>query len=107
MAFARSKRLYGPTELPTSVTTLYTVPSGKAALIKSLIVASNGTATTFSLYVNGTGGGKLILNALNSPAAGSSLIILPELHLEDGDTLRGVATVANRVVLTVSGFEYS
>lgn len=102
----RTKRLYGPTELPTAIAALYTVPTGRAALVKSIVVASNGVATTFSLHLNGTGTGKLLLNTIATPAAGSYLFLFPELHLNAGDVLYGVASVGNRAVVTISGFEY-
>jgi hypothetical protein len=41
----RSKRLWGPTQLPVATTvTLYTVPSGETALVKWITVANSNAA---------------------------------------------------------------
>jgi hypothetical protein len=102
----RTTRLYGPTELPSTITALYTVPADHAALIKSIVVCSNGTVNTWTLRINGTGAGKNVFEGISAPASGSTYILYPEIHLNAGDVVYGVASGANHVVMTISGFVY-
>ncbi len=88
-----------------SPTTLYTVPAGKAALIKR-IVATNPTGTdrTLTLWHDGTANANVILPPATILAGGwgedDGLYVL-----EAGDTISGQASAASAITVTIYGLE--
>lgn len=104
---ARTKRLAGPTTLSTSHSTLYTVPSGRAAMLKLVHFAdrSSGLGVTWGMNLNGTTAAERIITGASLPSGswGSELL---ELALNEGDFVSFVASANTRVVITLSGFEY-
>lgn len=104
---ARTKRLAGPTTLTTSHATLYTVPSGRSAMLKLVHFAdrSSGLGVTWGLNLNGTAASDRIITGASLPSGswGSELL---ELALNAGDFISMIASANTRVVITLSGFEY-
>lgn len=97
----RSKRLFGPTQVSTTIVALYTCPAGETALLKCLTagVGSIG-GTQVRLYLNGNG----VTNQLAQLGVGNGeSIVLTDLFivLHPGDVLRGSASTGN---LTITGF---
>lgn len=99
------KQLYQG-QLPSSAATLYTVPGSTSAIIRHISVVNNDTvARTFALYRGGTAA----TNYITPPA----MVVLPGGMQEwDGamamaatETLRGVASVATQLSITVDGDE--
>lgn len=97
------KKLYQG-QLPSSVATLYTAAS--QAVVRHWTCVNNDTvARTFALYRDGTG----VTNLITPPAT-----LIPPGGMAEfdgaeafalGDTLRGVASVASMLSLTVTGDE--
>lgn len=98
----RSKRILGPTQLSTSLTTVYTVPSGRTAIVRTAYIYNqHSTDVSVLLTINGTGVADRLGNFL-VPAARQ--IVLPaELVLNPGDVLRASASVSSVAELTLFG----
>ncbi len=93
-------------QLASSVATLATVGSGKAWLIKSMQVVNNDTsARTFQLLRQGTAASNIITPPAMSVPAGGMAEWDGTMALAATETLRGFASVATMVTLTVSGDE--
>lgn len=93
-------------QLPASVATLATVGAGKAWIIKRYTVVNNDSSDrTFGLYKNGTAAtNRITPSAVSVPAGGMVSEDMTDAW-GDGDTLRGDASVASQLTLTVSGDE--
>lgn len=104
-----SKRFYGPAKpSSTSVTTLYTVPSGRTALIKELSIAniSASVALLLRMFVD-IGPGMQEWGRWHLAGNGSNLILPIRLVLEEGQLLgaqRDHTTMEPR--LLVNGYEF-
>lgn len=100
----RSKRLAGPTTLGSAASTLYTAPSGETAAIKAVFVSNSHSAGVFVvLGIGGTGLGQVFYQA-TIPAA-STIAFTTFLCVVEGETVKGVASVASKVDVTLSGAE--
>ena len=92
-------------------TTLYVVPSGKAAVIKNFRLANNeaSTARTVNIYYLRSGlsdtNARLILQRGLSITAGNVVVDANELTMAAGDKIIGDASVANMIDFVVSGVE--
>lgn len=93
----RSTRLFGPTTVtPLTTSVLVTVPSGRTAIVRGLLVSATGAATTTVLVTINTLAwwrGSIPINSSSS---------LPYLVLNPGDVLRLQNTDAVGTV-TVTG----
>ena len=93
-------------QLAASVSTLATIGSGKSWIIKHFTVINNDSAArTFALYRQGTAASNIITPAQMQVPAGGMVEWDGSMCLTDGETLRGVASVATQLTLTVSGDE--
>jgi hypothetical protein len=97
----RSKRLFGPVGISTTVTTVYTCPAGETAIVKDLWVWPNAvTVTGLDLFINGSAAGNHIAHIV-MPNSQDARVLGAFLTLADGDILRmGVTGTGN---CTVSG----
>lgn len=90
-----------------SITTLATVGAGKAWIVKHWTARNNDSAArTLTLYKNGSAAANILTPAVSIPAGGM-VEWDGTMALGDGDTLRGVASAASQVTLTVDGDEVS
>ena len=86
----RSRRLAGPVTLSTSSeTTIYTVPSGRTAIVRLIALADTGAGgCTVGLSINPGSGAARFARSLAVPASGSITFTAP-LILNPGDVLSG------------------
>lgn len=99
----RSRRLWGPTNMGTNATvTLYSVPAGRTAVIRTITVA-NGSATTAGTIRFGINSSSSTARILEGQAVplGDTFIWDHWLALDPGDDLIGVSV---GVSLRCTGF---
>jgi len=91
----------------TSQGMLYTVPSGKAAIVKNIRVANTDTsARTFNLWFKLSGGtARLISASAMSLSAGQLAIDDQEITLGAADQILGDGSVINKLDYLISGIE--
>jgi hypothetical protein len=93
-------------QLPSSTGTLATVASGKAWIIKHMaVVNTDSAARTFTLFRQGTGDANMITPPAMAVPAGGMAEYDGTMALGASETLRGVASVATELTITVSGDE--
>jgi hypothetical protein len=103
MSFTET-RLVNPRQLTTSASTaLYTVPVGKSAIIKQLVITNTtSTPATFTFYINGNTVDKALFS--NTSVSGNdSLVINLSQVLNSGDTINALASAGTTLNITVSG----
>jgi hypothetical protein len=86
---------------------LYTVPAGKAAVVKTQRFVNRDTsARTMNLYYLRSGGtARMILPNNLSIAAGGLAITAEELTMGALDQIQGDASLANKIDYVISGLE--
>lgn len=93
-------------QLASSVATLATIASGKAWIIKHYSVVNNDSvARTFVLYRQGTAAANIITPPAVAVPAGGMVEWDGTMSLGAAETLRGFASVATQLTLTVCGDE--
>lgn len=93
-------------QLGNTVSTLATVASGKAWIIKHISAVNNdSSARTFALYRQGTAASNIITPPAMAIPAGGMAEWDGTMALAATETLRGGASVATQVTLTVCGDE--
>lgn len=98
----RSRRLFGPTQLSTSLTVIYTVPADRTAIVRTTwLYNQSASPVTVLLTVNGTGVADRLAN-LEVPAQ-RERVLLGDLVLNPGDVLRGAASVAGVANILMAG----
>lgn len=99
-------RLGGPTQLGTTTTTIATVAASRVEVLKQIIVTNTDTVDrTFSLSIGtaATAANRIISQL---PIGANDIIVFDTaLVLTAGETLQGLADVANVVNVTVIGWE--
>src|SRR2546430_13345788 len=103
MATDTYKQIYQG-QLGASVATLFTVGAAEMIIIKHLIIVNNDTsARTFALYKNGTAAANIVTPPNISVPASGMAEWDGTMALGNNDTLRGGASVATQLTITVSG----
>lgn len=100
------KALCAPTQLGTTTTTLFTVPSSHVYLVKQIIVTNTDTVDrVFSLAI-GTAAtaGNRVFSSLPI-GANDTLVFDTALVLAATDTLQGLADTASKVNVTAVGWD--
>lgn len=93
-------------QLPSTVGTLATIGAGKSWIIKNWVVINNDTvARSFALYRQGTAAANIITPPNTLIPAGGMAEWEGTITLFDAETLRGVASVASMLTITISGDE--
>lgn len=93
-------------QLPSSVATLYTAPSGTGVIVKHISVVNNDTvARTFALSRQGTGATHYITPAAMSIPAGGLAEFDGTMAMAATETLSGVASAATQLTITIDGDE--
>ena len=99
-------RLGGPIQLGTSTTTIATVATGYAEIIKQIIITNTDTidrTVTLAIGSAATAANRL-LSAL--PIGANDVIIWDTaIVLAAGETLQGLSDTASKVTVTVVGWE--
>lgn len=94
-------------QLAATETDLYSVPSGKTAIIKSIVwVNGNTSVETVNLYIMKAGSSsRMIIPKDYQMGVQYMARIGDELTLEAGDKIRGFTTTASKVDYTIHGVE--
>lgn len=94
-------------QLPAAAATLYTVPAGKSAIVRTIRVVNTDTVSRwFTLYQSGNGAANQIIGrTVIGPQ--ETFIDTGPLCLAAADTLQGVAEVAGVLTCTIGGVESS
>lgn len=98
----------GRGQVGVGVTTLYTAPSGKHALVKSILICNTSESNiTLSLGSVPSGGSLEGPNIFfyASVVARSTISIDSLFTLAAGESLRGVATVGSAITYIINGVE--
>jgi hypothetical protein len=103
-----AKKLFNPTQLGTSASTLYTVPAGTKTLVKRLIAHNTDTSSRIiTLYLVPSGGAAGVSNQVAKetiPAEDYAVFDLDQV-LEAGDTIQALADAASVITVHGSGIE--
>lgn len=98
----RTKRLFGPVDITSSISTVYTCPAGKTALFKMMIFTDQGaTGAKVRIFINGTALANRVL-LIQGIASDSQFFNLSFFVLHPADTLRMQLAVA--ATYTATGF---
>src|SRR5437879_3727636 len=87
---------------------LYTVPAGKAAIVKTQRFVNTDTVSrTMNLYYlkSGAGSAQRILPPNMSLAPSALVVEQDELTMAAGDQIQGDASVASKIDFVISGIE--
>lgn len=92
-------------QVPSSATTLYTVPSATSTLVKTMrIVNTSASAATIRIWQNGTGDANAILPATSIDAGGFAEFE-GTFTLGASDFISAQAGTASAITLTIWGVE--
>lgn len=100
----------GEGQLPTAATTLYVVPSGLKAIIKTITLVNADVATgaaNVNLYLKTAATSRRIIPTSCSIPYAYLLETDSEYTLEAGDSIEGDSSVASAIDYTISGVEKS
>ena len=92
----------------TTAAMLYTVTTGKAAIVKSIRVVNRDTVSrTFNLYYKFTtgSGSRLVSPSALSLAPGAAYLDDTEISLGASDQIQGDGSVASKLDYVISGIE--
>lgn len=92
-------------QLPNTLTTLYTVPSGVSAVIRSIVLVTGDTVDrTVNIYINDNGAGSRMVIPMDTIAQPNhSIEIDINLCLSEGVYIEGLADVASIIDYVISG----
>jgi hypothetical protein len=100
------KMLTVPTQLGTSTTNLFTVPSGRQYTIKQIIICNTDGIDRLVTLARGTAASASNCFTYNLPIAGYDTIVLDTaLVLEASETIQGLSDTASRVTVTITGWD--
>lgn len=106
------KRLILTRRLPSVDTTLYTSPPNYSGTQITTIILTNSStsAVTATLWLVEMGSqsddNHLLLNAANIPTDGTPLVLeFDQLYMNPFDSIRGQASIQDRVIINVAGVE--
>lgn len=101
------KMLKAPTFLGTSTTTIMTVTTNYQWAVKQIIICNtDGVERLVTLAYDGSAATAGNCFVYQLPIAASDTIVLDTaLVLEAGDTLQGLSDTANKVTVSVTGWE--
>lgn len=92
--------------LPTTKSTLYTVPVSTRTIIKTITYVNNHTSVVnVNLYINSSGTSRKIIPKNMAFTSGYSLETDEEYTLEAGDLIEGDASVISVIDYTINGIE--
>ncbi|KKL68718.1 hypothetical protein LCGC14_2122170 [marine sediment metagenome] len=96
-------------QLPSSKTTLYTVPAATQTVINRIrLVNTNSTAETINLYFKASGGTSRRIIPEDYSLAAKALFVMDDvLTMEVSDVVEGDTTTVSKVDYVISGAENS
>ncbi len=100
-------KLIAEGQLQSTEADLYTVPSGKTALIKTItLVNGNTSVETINIYILKSGSIKRMIAPKDFQLGVQYMAVLDdEFTLEAGDKIRGITSTAGKVDYTIHGVE--
>lgn len=107
------KRLYGPAQIATGPTTVYTVPAGTKTIVRLLHVNNpDPAAVTLTVSVGADAAGTRLYDAYSIPGKAAGVTdsvreIWVYLPMEAAEILTLSAGTTNKLVIVVSGDEYT
>lgn len=103
------KMLCGPTQLGTTTTTLFTVATAHQYAVKQIIICNtDGVDRTVNLAYDATAATAANCFVFQLPIAAYDTVVLDTaIVLESGDTLQGLSDTANKVTVSVTGWDRS
>ena len=91
-------------QLPSSKGTLYTVPTGKRAIVRTFVVFNTGsTAETVSIYVSRGTSSRQIGQAVLAANEAAQFFESEPITLSSGDILEGDTTTGSTVDYLITG----
>jgi hypothetical protein len=106
-----AKRLYGPAQIATGPTTVYTVPAGTKTIIRQIHISNpSGAAVTFTLSVGADAAATRLWQTYSIPAAAAGVTdsvrdIFMYLIMDAAEILTLSAGTNNTLVIVITGDE--
>ena len=107
------KRLYGPAQVATGPTTIYTVPASTRTMIRHVHVNNpSASPVTFTLSIGADGATTRLFDAFSIPAKSAGVMnsyldFYWEQDMEAAEILTVSAGTNNILVLTINGYEFT
>lgn len=100
-------QVLGDGQLPSTLGDLYTVGTGKSAIIKSIVMVNTNTITeTVNLYVLKSGSTARLITPKNFQFGAEYKATIDDIiTLATGDKIQGVTTTASKVDYEIFGVE--
>ena len=99
-------RLGGPTQLGTSTTTICTAATGFAEILKQIVICNTDTVDrTVTLAVGSAATEANLLMSALPIGANDTIVFDTAIVLAAGETLEGLSDTADKVTVTVVGWE--
>lgn len=100
------KLLASSTQLGTSTTTLFTVPSGRQYTIKQIVVCNTDGGDRLVTLANGSAATAANCFVYRLPiAASDTLVIDTALTIDAAGTIQGLCDTASKVNVLITGWE--
>ena len=98
----RARRLFGPVEVPSSTITLYLVPAGRTAIVRTLLVYNPSlTVTAFGLLAVSFSGGDILMWQTEPLPPGQAESFPGDITLNPGEALVGGSSSSTVDVIMV------
>jgi hypothetical protein len=99
-------RLGGPTQLGTTTTTICTAATGFAEILKQIVICNTDTVDrTVTLAVGSAATAANLLMSALPIGANDTIVFDTAIVLAAGETLQGLSDTADKVTVTVVGWE--
>jgi hypothetical protein len=99
-------RLGGPTQLGTATTTICTAATGFAEILKQIVICNTDTVDrTVTLAVGSAATAANLLMSALPIGANDTIVFDTAIVLAAGETLQGLSDTADKVTVTVVGWE--
>jgi hypothetical protein len=100
-----AKRLYGPAQLATTATTVYTVPAATTTILRYIrIVNTSGTDRAVTLSIGTDAAATRIFAGMTVPASGA-VDWSGFIPLAAAEIIQGFAAAASALTATIAGVE--
>jgi hypothetical protein len=100
------KMLSVPTQVGTTTTTLFTVPTSHQYTIKQIVICNTDGVDRLITLARGSAGAPANCFTYNLPIAGYDTIAFDTgLVFEDGETLQGLSDTGSKVTVTATGWD--
>lgn len=107
------KRLYGPAQIATGPTTIYTVPAATRTVIRQIHLSNpSAAAVLFTLSIGADAAGTRLYSSYSIPAAGAGIVnSVQDIFWYEPMVAAEILTVSagtnNILVIVINGDEYT